>query len=293
MRLVSRVNVGLGGLVSLAVTAALVALPQTAGAAAAAKRPDKSRHVTSVKVYEKHPFFTHEHGIDHPAAATYVDGRGVLAIARTTASGTEVSLLDPRSDTMAGQMTVPQLTDPETLADDGQGDLAALTGRAFLAWSASSRGTATVASRLVTGATIKDARGMAYDPAGRRWLVLDGARQRIVFLRALGATMRASDGPSLARLGSGDLRGVALDVTGQRIYVGDQERSRIYALTRGGHQRGVLDVSDVNATSLRSLAFGPTADPTDATNLKRDCPSSGSRRPAACGRNRPRPDSAS
>jgi hypothetical protein len=120
-----------------------------------------------------------------------------------------------------------------------------------------------VASRPITGATIKGARGMAYDPAGRRWLVLDGARQRIVFLRAHGATMRASNGPSLARLGSGDLRGIALDVTGQRIYVGDQQRSRIYALTRGGHQRGVLDVSDVNATSLRSLAFGPTADPTD------------------------------
>ncbi|HET6625974.1 MAG TPA: hypothetical protein VFG63_06255, partial [Nocardioidaceae bacterium] len=35
-----------------------------------------------VEAFEKTAFFTHEHGLDHPGGATYLDRRGVLAVAQ-------------------------------------------------------------------------------------------------------------------------------------------------------------------------------------------------------------------
>lgn len=266
MRTVSRLASGLTVGATLAAAAAVCVLSNPAGAAVAAA-PDNPGRAGVTKAFEKHAFLTHEHGIDHPAAATYVEGAGVLAIAERRPGGAAIALLDPERDDVVGRMTVPGLSDPTTLADDGHGTLAGLDGQTLVTWPAGARGTASVKRQTVVGQSLKGAAGMTYDSGTRRWLVLDALGQQIVVLDTRGSTVRATGGPSLARLGADRLQGIALDGSSSRIYVADPKADRLYAVGGDGKLKATLDLGAVDTASLGSLAFGATADPTDSPKL--------------------------
>lgn len=117
--------------------------------------------------------------------------------------------------------------------------------------------------RPVVGVPVVDAQGMAYDAVGKRWLVLDAERQRIVVLDARGTTVQASEGVSLAGLDAGSLRGIAVEPSSGRVFVGAPERERVYEVPGEGEPGQVLETGDVELAALGGLAFGPTADPTD------------------------------
>lgn len=264
MKVISRMLAGVAAGAASVVVTVMVVVPQTAGATPVAAGPN-TPHPGRVKVFEQHPFYTHEQGLGHPEGATYLDGRGMVAVAQHRPGGSEVALLKLSTDTIVGRMTVAGLDHPATLADDGHGRLAALAHGKLLTWAAGAHGAAKVRTRPIVGAVPSDPRGMAYDPASRRWLVLDGALQRLVVLDQHGGTVQATDGPSLAGLGASELRGVALDPISGRLYVADPQHARVYAVDRNGQQQAELDTSDVQTDSVRSLALGSTADPTDDT----------------------------
>jgi hypothetical protein len=261
-----RVARALTGMTALSVAIA-TSVTAVSSAVAAPPAPVAAKSPGVVKSFEKHPFYTHEWGLDHPSGATYADGPGVLAIAERRGDGSVVALLKPERESVVARMTVAGLTDPETLTDNGHGTLAALDGQTLLTWSAAARGTATVKRQTVQGVSLRDAAGMTYDPSTQRWLVLDAARQQIVVLHKQGSTVQATDGVSLAGLGASRLQGIALDSSSGRTYVADPASSRLYAVAADGTQEQVLDVSDIDTQSLGSLAFGPTADPTDSAKL--------------------------
>ena len=64
--------------------------------------------------------------------------------------------------------------------------------------------------------------------------MLDGEGQRIVVLDARGATVRASEGVSLAGLDAGSLRGIAVEPSSGRVFVGAPERERVFEVTGEG-----------------------------------------------------------
>ncbi len=97
----------------------------------------------TVKGFEKHPFPTHEHGIDHPSGAAYLESSGLVAIAETRSDGTAIALLKPQREVVVERMTVPGLTDAATLADDDGGTLAALEGQTLFTWPANASGMVT------------------------------------------------------------------------------------------------------------------------------------------------------
>ena len=105
---------------------------------------------------------------------------------------------------------------------------------------------------------------MTYDSASRTWLMLDADGRRLVRLVERGDRVRAANGPALTALGHRQLQGVAADPASGLVYVAAPDIDRAYALTRGGALRQTLDTTDVGLTSLRTLAFGATADPTDS-----------------------------
>jgi hypothetical protein len=254
------------GVTVLAVaTATSVAAMSIAGATPSASASANAGGV--VKAFEKHPFYTHEYGLDHPSGATYVDGLGVLAVAEPQGLGSVVVLLKPERESVVARMTVAGLTDPDTLADDGHGTLAALDGQTLLTWPAAGRGAASVKRHTVEGVSVRNAAGMTYDASTGRWLVLDAARQRIVVLNTQGSTVRASDGASLAALGASRLQGIASDSSSGRTYVGDVGSARLYAVAADGTQEELLSLSDVDPQSLQSLSLGPSADPTDSREV--------------------------
>ena len=255
----------LSALTTFAAVAASMALPAGAATAATGPRGPGSTERNVGATFEKHPFFTYEYGLNHPAAATFVDGAGVLAVAQRANAGATVALLRPDREKVVGRMTVPGLTDPTTLADDGHGTLAALDGQTLLTWPASARGEASVQRHAVQGQSLADAAGMTFDPATGNWLVLDGTRQQIVELAQQGSTLQATDGPTLDGLGASSLQGIAMETSSGLVYVADPDASRLYAVDSTGTTQQTLDAGALDGGSLGSLAFGPTADPTDSS----------------------------
>jgi hypothetical protein len=216
-----------------------------------------------VQAFEQHRWFTAEHGAPHPVAVTALDRSGLLAVADRPGGPTRVTLLDPSSNQVVGRMRVSGLGDAATLADDGHGTLAALSGRKLLTWSADDRGTVGPRAAHISGATLGHPEGMAFEPATDSWLVLDAAHNRLV--RISSATGRATLGPDLAGLDGVTLHGLGIDPASGRAYVGAPARHDVYALSGTGGAQVGYTVADVPETS--TLAFGPTADPTDDASI--------------------------
>src|SRR6476619_5035619 len=115
------------------------------------------------KAFEKRPYYTRELGLAHPTGATCLDGPRVLAIAQAGPRATAIRLLDPRSEKVVGRVSLKALIAPSTLADNGRGRLAALSGRTFVTCKAGARGTVRPARRPITGANVAKVRSMTYD----------------------------------------------------------------------------------------------------------------------------------
>jgi len=244
-------------------TAAPTGAAPTAAAAVTAAAQANGR---AVKAFEKRPFYTRELGLAHPMGATYLDGPRLLAVAQGKGRVTAIRLLDPRSEKVVGRVRLAVRLTPGTLADNGRGRLAALSGRTFVTWSSTARGTVRPARHQITGASVAQVRAMTYDPQTRAWLGLDAARSRLVSIRAKGHGMRAVASGKVAGLAGHKPAGVGYDPATRRVYVADPAASRLVPVTSTGKQVApALDITDLHAASLRSLAFGATADPTDTS----------------------------
>ena len=236
--------------------------PTAATTAAVAAQADGR----AVKAFEKRPYYTRELGLAHPTGATYLDGPRLLAVAQGKGRVTAIRLLDPRSEKVRGRVNLKVRLVPGTLADNGRGRLAALSGRTFVTWSSKARGTVRPARRQITGASVAQVRAMTYDPETRAWLGLDASRSRLVSLRAKGRSMRAVATGRVTGLGGHRAVGVAYDPATRRVYVADAAASRLVPVTSTGKQVApALDITDMHARNLRSLAFGATADSTDTS----------------------------
>ena len=137
--------------------------PTAAAPTAAAAQADGR----AVKAFEKRPYYTRELGLAHPTGATYLDGPRLLAIAQGKGRVTAIRLLDPRSERVVGRVRLMVRITPGTLADNGRGRLAALSGRTFVTWTSKARGTVRPARRQITGASVAQVRAMTYDPETR------------------------------------------------------------------------------------------------------------------------------
>ena len=254
----------MGAIAVIASWALLTAgMSATATAAPVSTEPGEHPATDVVQGYEKHSFYPHEFGFDQPGGVTYVEGPGVLAVAESRTESTVVAMLRTDRDEVVGRMSIPRLDAPATLADDGRGTLAALDGQALLSWPAAARGEATVRRSRVEGVSVDEASAMTYDPMTRSWLVLDPIRQRIVAVDDKGKVPRATERVSLDGLDAGSLQGIAVEPLSGQVYVADSEHSRVYGLSSTGEVLEVVDVADTG--TFTSMAFGATADPTDAT----------------------------
>ena len=64
----------------------------------------------------------------------------MLAVAQGKGRVTAIRLLDPRSEKVVGRVRLAVRLTPGTLADNGRGRLAALSGRTFVTWSSNGAG---------------------------------------------------------------------------------------------------------------------------------------------------------
>ena len=248
----------------------LVTAPELASAAPADRgpgtattaRPGAGHGRHPVEAFEQHRWFTAEHGAPHPVAATYLDLVGWLAVADRSGGRTRITLLDASRDQVVGRMRVSGLGSATTLADNTQGTLAALSGRRLLTWPTTRRGLVHPRVQQVTGVSLGRPAGMAWDQADDSWLVLDAAGRRLVRLAGHGPSVSASVEPAPLPT-TNALRGLGVDPASGLIYVGVPRAERLEVLSPTDTLHQTLDISDVAPTSLRTLAFGPTADPTD------------------------------
>ncbi|MEO5710848.1 MAG: carbohydrate binding domain-containing protein [Nocardioidaceae bacterium] len=219
-----------------------------------------------MKAFEKRSLYTHGVGLAHPTGATFVDRSRLLAVAETRPHATAIRMLDPRSDELVGRVTLTARLTPGTLADNGRGRLAGLEGQTFVSWPADARGAVTVSRRPITGASVAGVRALTYDPRTRSWLGLDAARSRLVSMRVHAGGVRAVATGRVAGLGGHTPVGVAYDPATRRVYVADPVADQLIPVSITGQQVApAIDISGVPTESLRSLAFGATADPTDTS----------------------------
>ena len=213
--------------------------------------------------------WTDEFGIPHPTGVTYVPSQGQLLVADVRGSQTPVLRLTPGEDPQ-GTLSLPRLTDPQTLAFDSAGNrLTALDGSMMVA--ATGRGIQTgqppVTQANVSALGLRDPQGATYDPDTGRWFILDDATDSIVEVPSSGRPPAATR-ISLQGLGGGSFRGLAYNTTDGLLYVGSPDDGLLYGLDGSGAVRETYSLASLDLVSPTAMTFAPSADTTDAASTQ-------------------------
>lgn len=105
--------------------------------------------------------------------------------------------------------------------------------------------------------------GMAFDPNGDRLYLLDAAGPTLVIATMHNAQVTPAATVDLAPL-SGALAGLALHPTTHSLWTADPQQQLLYEVDTNGDLLHTYDLAALELADVRGLAFGPSADLTDA-----------------------------
>ena len=210
--------------------------------------------------------WTSEFDADRPAGVTYVPPRRELLVADPAATNTSVVRLD-RDETEQGELQLPALSDPSTLAFDSAGNqLTAVTNDEVVVVSGSAI-TSTSPSVQITDVedlALDDSCGATYDAHGT-WFVLDANGPEIVSVANRSTTPGTPVHTSLAsQLGGRTLRGLAFNPSDGLLYVMSPDEGLLYGLDTTGTIVKRYDIGSLDLRNPTAMTFAPSTDSTDA-----------------------------
>ncbi|HXV63099.1 MAG TPA: hypothetical protein VEK15_20530, partial [Vicinamibacteria bacterium] len=114
-----------------------------------------------------------------------------------------------------------------------------------------------------------DARGLTSDPATGDVYILDGSGPRLLVLKPDGSTDRVVpvESVDLSRSRLTDPRGIAFDPSTGHFYVLSPPQGRVFELTPEGIVVASRDVSHLSLAGVTGMAFAPSTDSTDDSNV--------------------------
>jgi hypothetical protein len=110
---------------------------------------------------------------------------------------------------------------------------------------------------------LKNADGMGVDPSGGRLFVLDSATTEVVCIKLDGGLDLISK-LDLSYLGAAKLRGLAVHPLSSNLFVVSPVEELMYELSQSGQLITTYDLAGLDLVDPQGLAFGPSADLTDA-----------------------------
>lgn len=114
--------------------------------------------------------------------------------------------------------------------------------------------------------SIQNAQGVAIDPEGRNFFILDASLPRIIHIDAPQnedlnqATIAEID---LTQSGLEQIRGIAMNPSNGHLYTIDLAKQRLYELTISGQIVGNRDLSPLRLVNPTGIIFAPSGDRTD------------------------------
>jgi hypothetical protein len=207
--------------------------------------------------------WTSEVGVERPEAVTYVPERDELLVASPSDTGTAVARLE-RDGEPKGDFALPPITDVATLAYDPTSDqLAGVNGEDVVVAPAPRRGSAPTTPVPGGAGALDEPSGSTFDPASGTWYVLDAGRNVIV-ASVEGAALDAEPRTiPLRQLAGKTLRGIAFNPQDNLLYVGIPDEGLLAAVDTSGSVAKTYSLADLHLREPASMAFAPSADPTD------------------------------
>ncbi len=218
--------------------------------------------VPVLEAQEVRTVWTNELGVAHPAGLAYDPARREFLVAGDEAGATPVLRLGP-DEQRRGAFTLPELSDPQTLAfDAAQGELTAVDGGEQVQVSGAALDARRPAAERVAidGLQLEAPQSATFDPQTDSWLVLEEGADSV-------AVVAGQDGGGAAEqvpLAPSDAdRLIAFNATDDLLYVMDPDRDRVDAVDLDGAVQKRFSVASTELSAPVAMTFAPSTDPTD------------------------------
>lgn len=224
---------------------------------------------------EVRTIYPSEWGVPYPAGLSYSLGSEHLALlvkrdpGQSTIGRSSIVVITPYED-LVGTANLPFVADNaiNIVYDDAGEHLLLLNNqRAELARVTVGEDRVpdpgTLARFDITHLDLKSADGMSVGRTARRLFILDSATAEVVCVN-LDNRFDLIFKLDLSYLGTDKLRGIAVHPLTDNLFVVSPLEAHLYELTQAGQLINTYDLSGLDLVDPRGLAFGPSADLTDA-----------------------------
>lgn len=215
---------------------------------------------TTHNAREVQTVWTGEFGVGRPAGLAYDPSRRQFLVAGDDGTVTPVLRLDADGKGR-GTLTLPELSDPETLAfNAGRDELTAIDGGDEVQVPASTLDARTPQTDRapIEGLQLEEPDSATFDPQTDTWFVLDERDDAVTVVE----DDRSSPSAQLP-LDQSDDRLIAFNAEDDLLYVLDTEDARIDAVDRNGSVQDSIDVASTTLSEPVAMTFAPSTDATD------------------------------
>ncbi|HSJ44918.1 MAG TPA: Ig-like domain-containing protein [Euzebyales bacterium] len=223
---------------------------------AAAAAPVRPSH----DAQEVQTVWTGELGVAHPVGLAYDPSRRQFLVAADDGTVTPVLRLDADGKGR-GTLTLPELSDPETLAFNAARDeLTVIDGgdAVQVPDSALDGRTPRTERAPIDGLQLEEPDSATFDPQTDTWFVLDERDDAVTVVE----DDRSSPSAQLP-LDQSDDRLIAFNAEDDLLYVLDPSSERIDAVDRDGDVRDSIDLASTALSEPVAMTFAPSTDSTD------------------------------
>jgi uncharacterized protein YjiK len=219
---------------------------------------------TSHDAQEVQTVWTGELGVARPAGLAYDPSRREFLVAEADGAVTPVLRLDAEGEGR-GTMTLPDLSDPETLAFNARRDeLTAIDGddEVQVPDSALEARTPRTERAPIERLQLGNPASATFDPQTDTWFILDEQSDAVVVVDELDHSSPSDQLP----LAPGSDRLIAFNSQDDLVYVLDPDSDRIDAMDRDGGVQDSIDLASTTLSEPVAMTFAPSTDSTDDPN---------------------------
>jgi uncharacterized protein YjiK len=216
---------------------------------------------TSHDAQEVQTVWTGEFGVGRPAGLAYDPSRRQFLVAEDDGAVTPVLRLDADGKGR-GTLTLPELSDPETLAFNARRDeLTAIDGgdEVQVPDSALDARTPRTERAPIEDLQLEEPESATFDPQTDTWFVLDEQDDAVAVVEG----DDRSSPPDQLPLTPSDDRLIAFNAEDDLLYVLDPGNERIDAVNRDGDVRDSIDLASTTLSEPVAMTFAPSTDSTD------------------------------
>ncbi|HEX5097057.1 MAG TPA: hypothetical protein VFX21_13615, partial [Acidimicrobiia bacterium] len=221
------------------------------------------------KAREVRTTWTDEFGVSRPTGVTYVPQRNEFLVAEASGASTQVLRLD-RDENPQGELELPAVSDPSTLAFDAATNLlTAVSGDELVVAPGSAITTARppVERKDISDLGLQDATSATFDAASGTWFVLDAGGPALVTVPEVAEDPGSGERLPAPALAGKDLQGIAFNPSDGLVYVGSAD-GLLIGLDGSGSVAKTYSLDGIDLRDPRAMTFAPSTDSTDATETQ-------------------------